>query len=65
MVAYRAVGAVGLAPHAITNAGQETSHHFVVELPGPSATATAQPSEHNNRGRTEFPPPPQLPASPS
>ena len=55
MVAYRAVGAAGLAPHAITNAGQETSHHFVVELLGPSTTSTALPPEHNGRGRTEFP----------
>jgi len=55
MVAYRAVGAAGLAPHAITNAGQETSHHFVVELLGPSTTGTALPPEHNGRGRTEFP----------
>ena len=57
MVAYRAVGAAGLAPHAITNAGQGTSHHFVVELLGPSTAASPQPPEHNNRGRTEFPSP--------
>jgi hypothetical protein len=33
----------------------ETSHHFVVELLGPSTVASPQPPEHNNRGRTEFP----------
>jgi hypothetical protein len=55
MVAYRAVGAAGLDPHAITNAGTETSHHFVVELLGPSAARAARPPEHNGRGRTELP----------
>jgi hypothetical protein len=54
MVAYRAVGPADLAPHAITNAGQETSHHFVVELLGPSTASTALPPEHNGRGRTEL-----------
>lgn len=54
MVAYRAVGAAGLAPHAITNAGPGPSHHFVVELLGPSTTDTPRPPEHNSRGRTEF-----------
>ncbi len=57
MVAYRAVGAAGLAPHAMTNAGQEASHHFVVELLGPSTAGSPKPPEHNNRGRTEFPSP--------
>lgn len=55
MVAYRAVGAAGLDRHAITNTGPETSHHFVVELLGPSATESARPPEHNGRGRTELP----------
>lgn len=54
LVAYRAVGTAGLDPHAITNVGGSTSHHFVVELLGPSAVATAQPIEHNGRGRTEM-----------
>jgi hypothetical protein len=54
MVAYRAVGPGGLDRHTISNAGPETSHHFVVELLGASATPQARPAEHNGRGRTEF-----------
>jgi hypothetical protein len=50
MVAYRAVGAAGLAPHTITNVGDSESTHFIVELLGPSSTATPGPPEHNGRG---------------
>lgn len=55
MAAYRVVGSEGRAPHAITNTGQQASHHFVIELLGPSAAATARPVEHNGRGRIEQP----------
>jgi hypothetical protein len=50
MVAYRTVGAAGLEPHAISNAGQGGSTHFIVELLGPSSAATSRPPEHNGRG---------------
>jgi len=50
-VAYHAVGAPGLGPHAIRNSGDPASHHFIVELLGPSEAAIAQPIEHNGRGR--------------
>jgi beta-alanine degradation protein BauB len=50
-VAYHAVGKDGLDRHAITNAGDAGSHHFIIELLGPSEAATAQPVEHNGRGR--------------
>lgn len=54
MVAYRAVGQAGLDPHMISNAGAATSHHFVVELLGASATPAPLPPEHNGRGHTEM-----------
>jgi len=54
MVAYREVGAAGLAPHAIRNVGDAPSTHFVIELLGESAAPAAQPPEHNGRGRTEL-----------
>jgi beta-alanine degradation protein BauB len=53
-VAYRVVGAAGLAPHAIRNVGDSQSTHFVIELLGQSAAPAAQPVEHNGRGRTEL-----------
>ena len=49
LVAFATVGAEGLPPHQITNAGQRRSTHYVVELLGPSAAATAQPLAHNGR----------------
>lgn len=54
MVAYRVVGAAGISPHAIKNADDAESRHFIVELLGDSAAAAAQPPEHNGRGRTEL-----------
>lgn len=50
MVAYRIVGAAGLSPHIITNTGESSSTHFIVELLGPSSAATSRPLEHNGRG---------------
>lgn len=54
MVAYRVVGATGLAPHAISNVRDSPSTHFVIELLGESVAVLAQPPEHNGRGRTEL-----------
>jgi len=53
-VAFRAVGATGLDLHAITNVGTQASHHFIVEILGPSSADSARPTEHNGRGRTEL-----------
>ena len=53
LVAFATVGAEGLPPHQITNAGETRSTHYVVELLGPSAAATAQPVAHNGRVRVE------------
>ncbi len=54
MVAYRVVGATGLDPHTITNAGSAVSRHLIVELLGPSVATNARPTVHNGRGRTEL-----------
>ena len=53
LVAFRTVGADGLPPHQLTNAGTQRSTHYVVELLGPSRKTTAQPLEHNGRARVE------------
>jgi hypothetical protein len=53
LVAFATVGPEGLPPHQITNSGADASTHYVVELLGPSAMATAQPVEHNGRSRVE------------
>jgi FAD/FMN-containing dehydrogenase len=53
LVGYVTVGAGGIGPHQITNAGAEPVTHYVIELLGPSATATAQPIAHNGRTRPE------------
>jgi hypothetical protein len=58
LVAFRTVGAEGLPPHQLTNAGAHRSTHYVVELLGASAMATAQPLEHNGRARVEPDPAP-------
>ncbi|HKD87679.1 MAG TPA: hypothetical protein VKB62_04050 [Streptosporangiaceae bacterium] len=51
MIAFSVVGADGLGAHAITNVGDEDSHHFVVELLGPSSSPTPLSPAHNGRGR--------------
>jgi hypothetical protein len=56
LVAFATVGAEGLPPHQITNAGERRSTHYVVELLGPSAAATAQPLDHNGRVQVEHDP---------
>ncbi|MCQ8835190.1 hypothetical protein [Streptomyces malaysiensis] len=49
-VLYREVGTAGLpADHWITNVGDEDSTHYIVELLGPSRSATSQPPVHNGR----------------
>lgn len=48
-VYYREVGAEGLPPHRLTNAGDTVSVHYIVEMLGESRSATAQPAEHNGR----------------
>ena len=48
-VAFAGVGRLGLPPHQITNVGEATSTHYVVELLGPSASDTSRPLEHNGR----------------
>lgn len=53
LVAFATVGAEGLPPHQITNAGERRSTHYVIELLGPSAAAIAQPLAHNGRVRLE------------
>ena len=53
LVAFATVGVDGLPPHQITNAGESRSTHYVIELLGPSAAATAQPVAHNGRVRVE------------
>jgi hypothetical protein len=54
LVSYRAVGTDGLPPHSITNVGDAPSRHFIIELLGPSASASPAAHEHNGRGRTEL-----------
>jgi FAD/FMN-containing dehydrogenase len=49
---YVTVGADGIGPHQITNAGRKPVTHYVIELLGPSAAATAQPLVHNGRSRS-------------
>jgi SAM-dependent methyltransferase len=56
LVAFARVGAEGLPPHQITNAGERRSTHYVVELLGRSAAATAQPLAHNGRVQVEHDP---------
>jgi hypothetical protein len=51
MVAYAAVGSIGLGEHAITNVGDAESRHYVIELLGPSSAPAPCPPEHNGRGR--------------
>jgi hypothetical protein len=58
LVAFATVGAEGLPPHQITNAGGSPSTHYVVELLGPSGAATAQPIAHNGRVSVEHDPGP-------
>ena len=53
LVAFATVGAEGLPPHQITNAGDRASTHYVIELLGPSAAAAAQPVAHNGRAVIE------------
>jgi FAD/FMN-containing dehydrogenase len=53
LVGYVTVGADGVGPHQITNAGTEPATHYIIELLGPSATPTAQPLIHNGRTRPE------------
>ena len=53
LVAFRTVGAEGLPPHQLTNAGTQRSTHYVVELLGPSRKPTEQPLQHNGRARVE------------
>ena len=53
LVAFATVGAEGLPPHQITNAGESRSTHYIVELLGPSAAATTQPVAHNGRVRVQ------------
>ncbi len=48
-VYYREVGDTGLEPHQLTNVGDTDSTHYIVELLGPSRSATAQPPVHNGR----------------
>lgn len=52
-VAFAAVGTQGLPPHQITNLGPGPSTHYIIELLGPSAAATAQPPAHNGRIHVE------------
>ena len=52
-VSYRAVGARGLPPHAITNAADQPSRHFIIELLGPSVSDEPTAHQHNGRGRTK------------
>jgi hypothetical protein len=52
-VSYRAVGARGLPPHAITNAADRPSRHFIIEFLGPSVSDEPTAHHHNGRGRTE------------
>jgi len=48
-VLYREVGADGLTAHRLTNVGDTTSTHYIVELLGPSRSTDAQPATHNGR----------------
>lgn len=48
-VAFATVGSQGLPPHQITNLGPAPATHYIIELLGPSAAATAQPPAHNGR----------------
>ena len=54
LVSYRAVGNDGLPAHSITNVGDASSRHFIIELLGPSTSASPAAHEHNGRGRTEL-----------
>jgi FAD/FMN-containing dehydrogenase len=53
LVGYVTVGAGGVGPHQITNAGPGPATHYIIELLGPSATPAAQPLIHNGRARPE------------
>jgi hypothetical protein len=53
LVAFATVGTLGLPTHQVTNLGPDPSTHYIIELLGPSATATAQPPTHNGRIHVE------------